>query len=129
MNTVVIGVGSNIDPHQNIEKARELLRRDHLFISESSFVTTAPIGYSQQADFINGAFLIRTSLDKNQLKSYLTRIEDSLHRHRTENKNGPRTIDLDIVVWNGTVVDQDYYTRPFLRHAVHEVVPELTVHV
>lgn len=129
MNTVVIGVGSNIDPRLNIEKARELLARDNLLISVSSFVNTAPIGYSQQADFINGAFLIRTSLDKNRLKEYLTRIEDSLHRRRTENKNGPRTIDLDIVVWNGTIVDGHYFTRPFLQHAVHEVLPELTANV
>jgi 2-amino-4-hydroxy-6-hydroxymethyldihydropteridine diphosphokinase len=43
-------------------------------------------------------------------------------RDRTIPKFGPRNIDLDIVVWNGTIVDEDYYTRDFLQKSVAELL-------
>ena len=43
-------------------------------------------------------------------------------RVKSANKFGPRVIDLDIVVWNGEVTDEDYYSREFLRDAVEEVI-------
>jgi 7,8-dihydro-6-hydroxymethylpterin-pyrophosphokinase len=43
-------------------------------------------------------------------------------RDRTGPKFGPRCIDLDIVVWNGEIVDEDYYTRDFLQKSVAELV-------
>jgi 7,8-dihydro-6-hydroxymethylpterin-pyrophosphokinase len=42
-------------------------------------------------------------------------------RDRTAPKFGPRNIDLDIVVWNGEIVDNDYYTRDFLQKSVDEI--------
>jgi 2-amino-4-hydroxy-6-hydroxymethyldihydropteridine diphosphokinase len=85
MNTVIIGVGSNIDPEANIARARDLLDRD--------------------------AFA-----------AYLRLMEDRLGRVRTANKFGPRTIDLDIVVWNGEIVNADYSERDFVRDAVRELL-------
>jgi len=42
-------------------------------------------------------------------------------RDRTVAKFGPRCIDLDIAVWNGEIVDKDYYTRDFLKKSVDEI--------
>lgn len=125
MNIAVISVGSNIDPEINIEKARSLLAGEHELLGESSFVRTKPIGYLEQPDFINGAFLISTEMEQGALERNLKKIERALGRVKSAIKFGPRTIDLDIVVWNGKVVDRDFYERDFVRNACFELLPEL----
>ena len=125
MNSAVVAVGSNIDPFDNINKARVILEREHQLRGESRFVTTMPIGFAKQADFINGAFLILTRLDTCQFKSWLRDVESSLGRTHRGNRFGPRTIDLDLIVWNGEIVHKDFYERGFLKNAVLELLPDL----
>ena len=125
MNTVAIGVGSNIEPFENIKKAKELISSDHSLIKSSKFVKTKPIGYSNQNDFINGVFLVETNLSKSGLTYYLKEIENKLGRIRTHNKYGPRTIDLDILIWNGKIVDLDCYEIDFLKKSLNELGYEL----
>ena len=96
-----------------------------MLLKVSQFVQTKPIGYTKQADFINGAFLIQTSLNQANLKQWLRVLEQSLGRMSTANKSGPRTIDLDIAVWNGTIVDTDIHEREFMKKAIIELCPEL----
>lgn len=125
MNTAVISVGSNIRPRENVELAREALVREGIFRAGSSFVRTAPIGVTDQPEFLNGAFLVETGLDRRALKRKLRGIERSLGRKRGAVPHyGPREIDLDIVVWNGEVVDKDFHERDFVRRAVIELSPE-----
>ncbi len=78
---------------------------------------------TNQPDFTNGAVSIITHLDKDQLKKILKRIEDDLGRDRSLPAFGPRTMDLDIVVWNNKIVDDDYHTRDFLRNSVDYLWP------
>ena len=125
MNTVVVSVGSNIDPERNIEAARELVAGEHELVACSDFVHTAPIDRPGQPDFLNGAFLLRTPLERPQLRASLKRIENRLGRCHGPDKSAPRRIDLDIVVWNGRVVDRDYHTRDFLRDACRQLLPDL----
>ena len=117
----IIGLGSNIDPERNIAAALFLLRSDHELVSISTLVKTAPIGIVEQPDFINCVARIYTTLEISDLNDYLKSIEDQLLRDRTSSKFGPRTIDLDIVVWDGEIIDKDYYDREFLRGAVAEI--------
>jgi 2-amino-4-hydroxy-6-hydroxymethyldihydropteridine diphosphokinase len=124
-NQAIISVGSNIQPKRYIARARELIRNTHQLIQESRFRKTKPIGYSEQPDFTNGAFLIATTMSKKQLTAWLKETETKLHRTRTKNPNGPRTIDLDIVIWNRKVIDQHVYERDFLNRAVKEIDPSL----
>ncbi|MBD3392952.1 MAG: 2-amino-4-hydroxy-6-hydroxymethyldihydropteridine diphosphokinase [Chitinivibrionales bacterium] len=128
MNRAIIGIGSNIDPEKNIGSAREALRADPRvsIVSISQFVTTKPVGDPDQPDFLNGAAMVETGLSIHDLKALLRGMEDRLGRIRTDNRYAPRTIDLDIVVWNGTILDNDYYTRTFLRDAVSELGIEET---
>jgi 2-amino-4-hydroxy-6-hydroxymethyldihydropteridine diphosphokinase len=124
MNRAAIGVGSNIEPGHNIGRAKDLLSLDHRFLKQSSFVATSPIGFSDQPDFLNGAFLIETEMGLDEFQSYLKTLEGKLGRIRSENKNGPRTIDLDIIAWNGEVINNDYNERGFVKTAVNEVLEE-----
>ena len=82
MNSAVIGVGSNINAAQNISRAKEALSHGHRLDKESAFVKTSPIGFSDQPDFLNGAFLVSTELSIDGFKDYLHGLEDRLGRHR-----------------------------------------------
>jgi len=90
-------------------------------ISVSSLVRTSPIGISDQPDFLNGAAMVFTEMEMTEFKNYLKGVEDQLKRDRSAPKYGPRTIDLDIVIWDGEIVDPDYYNRDFLKKAVDEI--------
>ncbi len=125
MNTAIVGFGSNIEPEENISLALALLKKYHSVLCESEIVLTKPIGYINQPDFHNGAVLIHTQMSFETLKSWLKGIENRLGRRRTSNKNGPRTIDLDIVIWNGTVVDPNITHRTFLKNAILELLPNI----
>lgn len=122
MNVCIIGIGSNINPKDNINKMLCLLSKDHRVGKHSSWLRTSPIGITNQAEFINGAVKVETRHDIDEFRNYLKRLEDKMGRDRTLPKYGPRVIDLDIVVWNGKIVDQDYYTRDFVRDSVNQLL-------
>ena len=121
MNECIIGIGSNIDAEKNIAEMLQLLKQKVEIISVSSFIQTKPIGITDQSDFTNGAVKIQTELPEKKLKKLLKEIEDQMGRDRSQPKFGPRCIDLDIVVWNGEIIDPDYYTRDFLKASVDEI--------
>jgi 2-amino-4-hydroxy-6-hydroxymethyldihydropteridine diphosphokinase len=125
MHKAVISLGSNIQPQDNIAQTRMILAQKYKVIAESKFVPTKPIGPVQQPDFLNGVVYIETNHSLEPLKRDLQLIEQSLKRVRTKDKYAPRTIDLDIVVWDGQIIDQDFYTRTYLKAAVLEVLPQL----
>ena len=122
---VVIGLGSNIDPEANLEQAVLELKSRFKVSKRSQWTRTKPIGIQDQPDFYNGALLMETELEQQSLKKELKQIEDILGRDRSLPKFGPRTIDLDILIWNKKVVDEDYYERDFLRKGVEEIIPNL----
>ena len=125
MNTVIIGIGSNIDAEKNVSVAKRMLGEKLNVLGESKFIRTKPIGSREQQDFLNGSLLIKTRLGSKQLKTLLKGVEISLGRGDREDRYGPRKMDLDILVWNGEIVDSDVYEREFLRRSVIELCPEL----
>ncbi len=122
-NDVIVGLGSNIDPIANIEKALEQILTTFTEVTISPLILTTPLGFKDQDDFYNGAVRFKTSLTALTLKAWLLNLENDLGRIRTANKNGPRTIDLDILVWNGEIVDADVEQRDFLQSAIETLQP------
>ena len=122
VNSAIISIGSNIDAEANIAKMITYLREKVKIVKVTPLIKTKPIGIENQPDFTNGAVKIETLLPKENLNLLLKSIEDQLGRDRTGAKFGPRTIDLDIVVWNGEIVDNDYYTRDFLKESVDKLI-------
>jgi len=122
MNLAIIGIGSNVDAEKNIEQMLEVLGKHVKIVQISAFLKTKPIGITNQPDFTNGAVKVSTKLDRTNLEILLKAIEDQMGRDRSAPKFGPRNIDLDLVVWNGEIVDDDYYTRDFLKKSVEEVI-------
>lgn len=93
----------------------EIIRQEKSVLKVSEMIRTKPIGMTNQADFVNGAMLLETELSFEDFRMYLKNLEDRLGRDRSLPKFGPRTMDLDIIVWNDEITDNDYHTRDFLR--------------
>ena len=121
-NTVIISIGSNINASVNISRMISLLRQYVHITGMSPLLQTKAIGNINQPDFTNGALRVTTQLDREQLRDILKKIEDALGRDRSGPAFGPRTMDLDIVVWNDKIVDDDYHTRDFLRNSVNALM-------
>ncbi len=121
MNTCIIGIGSNIEAESNIKKMLEILQKKVEVLKISPMIQTKPIGIEDQPYYTNGAVKIQTDLVLSELNARLKDIEDALGRERKGPKFGPRTMDLDIVVWNDEIIDPDYYTRDFLEKSVKAV--------
>jgi 2-amino-4-hydroxy-6-hydroxymethyldihydropteridine diphosphokinase len=112
-STVYISLGSNIDPETNLKRAIQLIGQRCTVLAVSHAYRTPPQGFADQADFLNLAVKVTTELDANTLKhAVLDWIERELKRLRDpNNKNAPRTIDLDISLWNTDVFD--YGEKPW----------------
>jgi 2-amino-4-hydroxy-6-hydroxymethyldihydropteridine diphosphokinase len=121
MNIAIISIGSNIDAEKNIARMLKILGNEVEVQKVSTLVKTKPIGIENQPDFTNGALKVQTEMNREELIQLFKTIEDELGRDRSAPKFGPRTIDLDIVIWNGEIVDKDYYSRDFLQKSVDEV--------
>lgn len=122
MNTVILSVGSNINPQENLLRSAAILAQEQVLLDCSKAIVTKPVGYQHQPDFLNAAFYLRTALDYSTFNASLKRIEKRLGRVKTLIKSGPRTIDLDIVVWNGHIVQDDFYYHDYVRGPICEIV-------
>jgi 2-amino-4-hydroxy-6-hydroxymethyldihydropteridine diphosphokinase len=130
MPTAYIGIGSNIEPEKNIQKALILLSEKVLISGISTFYLTKPFDRTDQQLFYNGAARIETEDEPLALKYCILRnIEKKLGRKRTGDTSSPRTIDLDILVYDRIVIhdeklhipDPDILERPFLALPLYEL--------
>lgn len=104
MVNAYISIGSNINPEENIKKCINLLKSDFNIISISNYYESKPYGYHKQQNFINFVVKINTELSPHKLLGKLQLIEKNLDRRRII-KNGPRTIDLDILLYGSKVIN------------------------
>ena len=114
MVTCYIGIGSNLgNRRQYISKAIEGLKsvRGVAFKKSSTIYETEPVGGVPQGNFLNGVLEIETNLVPKALLKELNRIEDALGRKRTI-KNGPRTMDLDILYYGDKVINNEDLVVP-----------------
>jgi 2-amino-4-hydroxy-6-hydroxymethyldihydropteridine diphosphokinase len=118
-------LGSNIEPEQNTRRAVAMLKELCRILAFSSCWETGSVGYNGP-NFINLAVLVETDLDTADFKQkIIDRIEERLGRVRTPNKNAPRTIDLDIIVMDGEVLDHNLWDRAHVALPVSELLPDL----
>ena len=122
MHRVVVSVGSNIEPEANVSASEQVLSNETNLIDSADAIETAPVGYQDQPNFLNTAYLIETSLSHQAFNAFLKSVEDRLGRERGPIKSGPRTIDLDIIIWDGDVVTSDYYDHEYVSVPVNQLV-------
>jgi 2-amino-4-hydroxy-6-hydroxymethyldihydropteridine diphosphokinase len=106
---IIIALGANLDgpwgtPRQTVENAfAELDQPPSRVVSKSQLIITEPFGRTDQPDFVNAAAVIETELSPERLLSRLHEIEQAAGRVRSL-RWGPRTLDLDIIDYNGQII-------------------------
>jgi 2-amino-4-hydroxy-6-hydroxymethyldihydropteridine diphosphokinase len=120
------------DKTANCQAAVEHLAEAGRIVSVSSFYYTEPVGYKEQDDFINAVAGLETNCSPFELLSICHKIEDRLGRRRTV-RWGPRTVDLDILLFGDLVVNQPDLIIPhplmalrrFVLAPLVEIAPDL----
>jgi len=101
-----IGIGSNVgDREANCLRAVEFLAETGKVIAVSSFYRTEPVGYRDQEEFINAVAALETGVLPDDLLAACLAIEDRLARKRIV-RRGPRTLDLDILLYGDLVMNR-----------------------
>ncbi len=119
MSWAYVGLGSNVgDAAAHIRAAVDLLRRTKRVhqVRLSSLYRSAPVGYEDQAWFVNAAAALQTSLEPRALLDALQAIERRMGR-QTPFRWGPRIIDCDILLFEDRIVDEPGLTIPHPRLA------------
>ena len=122
-----IALGGNLgDRRANLERAVDLLSRDPAVevLAVSSLRETDPVGYEDQPRFLNGAVAAETALSPRELLDLLLAVERELGRERTGPHHGPRTVDLDLLLYGDELVDEPGLTVPHPRLAERRFVLE-----
>ncbi|MGA2140855.1 MAG: 2-amino-4-hydroxy-6-hydroxymethyldihydropteridine diphosphokinase [Brevinematales bacterium] len=136
MTPVFIGLGSNIEPESNINKALKLLNMEIPLNGISTFYLTGAVGRPHDPFFYNGAVRIFTDYSPEYLKFSLLRvIEAALGRKRSPGGDRflPRTMDLDILAYGSLSIhndrldipDPDIRKRPYLAAELSELDAQL----
>ena len=117
MHTVYLGLGSNqSDPINQIKNATKLIEKIETskIIKKSSLYESLPVGYLDQPNFINQVISLQTSLSAAELFERFQQIEFQLKRVK-KIVNGPRTIDIDILLFNQEIILTNDLTIPHPR--------------
>jgi 2-amino-4-hydroxy-6-hydroxymethyldihydropteridine diphosphokinase len=117
MARAAIGLGSNLGPEIHLPEGYHLLAAKVRIIATSRVYRTAPWGLRSQPDFLNAAVTVETELPPLALLDQLAEIESRLGRVRAE-RWGPRTLDLDLLLYDDLVMDSPRLTLPHSR--LHE---------
>jgi 2-amino-4-hydroxy-6-hydroxymethyldihydropteridine diphosphokinase len=135
MATVYLGIGSNLgNRKKNIEDAVTSLRKNHISIlKRSTIIETDPVGGPpDQGKFLNGVLKAQTELSPNELLNLLKHIEQELGRTKTV-LNGPRIIDIDILLYDDLILQTPQLTLPhprmFARDFVMNPLKEIEPHL
>ena len=130
-----LGLGSNLgERHENIQQAvKSLEAEEGIQVTKvSGHYETMPVGMTSQPKFINACCEVQVTLSPEELLDRINRIEARLGRRR-EVEMGPRTIDIDILMFGGLIMSEDglqiphpmMHERLFVLEPLKEIAPEL----
>ena len=132
VNLAYLSLGSNIEPELNLPAAVTQLARYGRVRAISTVWETLPVGFTDQPNFLNLALILETRLSAQALRNEaIAAIETALGRVRSENKNAPRTIDIDIMLFNHDALqinerhipDPEVLERAFVAIPMAEIAP------
>ncbi|GAC32433.1 2-amino-4-hydroxy-6-hydroxymethyldihydropteridine diphosphokinase [Paraglaciecola polaris] len=136
MSQVYVGLGSNLaQPEQQIAQALqaiEALPDTHISASSSLYISR-PMGPQDQPSYVNAVVELQTDLQSVEFLHCLQKIELEHGRERKAERWGPRTLDLDILLFGNQLIDSQELTVPhygmkqreFVLYPLHEIAPEL----
>lgn len=119
---VYLSLGSNILPHIHLPRAIELLSKQVNLLAVSSIYETPPVG-TVGRNFLNAVVVAQTPYTPARLKDEILRpLESALGRQRSADKFAPRTIDIDIIAWDGMILDSDAFRYAHLAVPLAEIL-------
>jgi len=132
-----IGLGSNLsDPVAQVSQALDALNGlpQTRLLRKSSLYRSAPVGYLDQPDFINAVAQVETGLTPHALLDALLELEQECGRTR-EFRNAPRTLDLDVLLYDDlvhhehglTIPHPQMHLRAFVLQPLLEIAPECVI--
>ena len=122
---VCLLLGSNIQPERNLPLAVDQLQNRLIILRISSVWETPPVGTAGPS-FLNAALVAQTALKQKSLKlQILTPLEAKMGRVRTTDKNAPRPIDLDIILFDGAILDPTLWLFAHRAVPVSEIQPDI----
>jgi 2-amino-4-hydroxy-6-hydroxymethyldihydropteridine diphosphokinase len=137
LTTAYVGLGANLgDRELTLRRALELLGEHVELKAVSTFRETEPVGYVDQPTFLNGAARVETELGPRELLGVLLAVEGDLGRVREDGPRfGPRTIDLDLLLYGDATIDEPglkvphprLHERRFVLEPLAELDPGLVV--
>jgi 2-amino-4-hydroxy-6-hydroxymethyldihydropteridine diphosphokinase len=133
-----VGLGSNLgDREATLLRALELLAAEPRLtvVAVSVFRDTEPVGYVEQPRFLNGVAAVDTELSARELLDRLLGVERSLGRRRSGPRFGPRTVDLDLLLYGDATIEEPGLSVPhprlgdrrFVLEPLAELDPSLTL--
>ncbi|HAU05011.1 MULTISPECIES: 2-amino-4-hydroxy-6-hydroxymethyldihydropteridine diphosphokinase [Pseudoalteromonas] len=138
MHTVYLGLGANLNaPRKQIHAAVAALKalKDVEFVCVSHDYASKPMGPQDQPDYVNAVACVKTALEPEQLLVLTQAIELEHGRVRKEERWGPRTLDIDILLFGNDVIDTPRLTVPhygltereFVVYPLFEIAPTLVL--
>ncbi|MGQ7959422.1 2-amino-4-hydroxy-6-hydroxymethyldihydropteridine diphosphokinase [Pseudomonas sp. SP16.1] len=136
MERVYIGLGSNLaEPLQQLRDALAAIAQlpETRLLAHSSFYVSDPLGPPDQPRYVNAVAALETALQPWTLLDALQRIEQEQGRVRKAERWGPRTLDLDILLFGDRLIDDErlkvphyhMHARPFVLYPLAELAPEV----
>ncbi|EGO8358865.1 2-amino-4-hydroxy-6-hydroxymethyldihydropteridine diphosphokinase [Escherichia coli] len=137
MTVAYIAIGSNLaSPLEQVNAALKALDDipESRILAVSSFYRTPPLGPQDQPDYLNAAVALKTSLAPEELLNHTQRIELQQGRVRKAERWGPRTLDLDIMLFGNEMINTERLTVPhydmknrgFMLWPLFEIAPQAT---
>ncbi len=124
MARAFIGIGANLgDREPNLTRALQALDEtpEIRVLRQSTLRETEPVGYADQPKFLNGVVELETGLEPRALLDRMLQVEASLGRFRGQ-RNGPRTVDLDLLLYDNQSIDEPGLQVPHPRMRGREFV-------
>jgi 2-amino-4-hydroxy-6-hydroxymethyldihydropteridine diphosphokinase len=124
LHQAYLSLGSNIEPESNLVRAIEVLQNHGRLEKISNAWESKSVG-AEGPNYLNACVLLATPLERVELKEQaLLPIEISLGRRRSANKFAPRTIDIDIVIFDGKSCGDKYWEQAFVVVPLVEIYPD-----
>lgn len=124
MNVAFLCLGGNMgDRLANLTRTKELIKEERLnILAQSNIYETQAWGAEKTPDYLNQCIKVSTELDAQSLMDLLLGIEKKLGRVRNENKNESRTVDIDMLLFNGDIIKTELLEVPHPRLHLRQFV-------
>jgi 2-amino-4-hydroxy-6-hydroxymethyldihydropteridine diphosphokinase len=118
-----LNLGSNIQPEKNLRKAVEFLSAHGEILQASQVWESEPVGTTGN-NYLNACIKFKTLLDRRTLKEYvLHSIEDQLGRERSPDKYAPRSMDIDIILFDDEIINDAVWEFAFVVVPLADIYP------